>query len=367
MPSNTDDLVEANRLMTVCNSCRYCEGLCAVFPAMELRRAFNKADLNYLANLCHSCGACYIDCQFSPPHEFEVNVPATLAKVRNSTYAQYAWPPGAKYVFRHNAIFAFCITLMAVAVFLISFGFQSVPSDFYGMGAFYKVLPHNVMASLFGGIAILAVFALAMGMRNFGRDSRSLSVATPSTFRSRLSSLKQATKDAAQLRYLDGGGAGCPDPSERADHRRVFHHLTAYGFGLCFLATCVATGYHYVLHREAPYAIWDLPVVLGSVGGLGLVVGPLGLLVSKVQRDRVLADQSGLGAEIAFLLLLLSTSLSGLALLAFRSSQAMPTLLAVHLGIVFALFVTMPYGKFVHGLYRFAALVIYARERASLD
>ena len=31
---------EADRLMTVCNSCRYCEGLCAVFPAMEMRRAF---------------------------------------------------------------------------------------------------------------------------------------------------------------------------------------------------------------------------------------------------------------------------------------------------------------------------------------
>ena len=65
--------------MTVCNSCRYCEGLCAVFPAMEMRRAFSDGDLNYLANLCHSCGACYTDCQFSPPHEFNVNVPQTLA------------------------------------------------------------------------------------------------------------------------------------------------------------------------------------------------------------------------------------------------------------------------------------------------
>ena len=60
-------LEEADRLMTVCNSCRYCEGLCAVFPAMEMRRAFADGDLNYLANLCHSCGACYTDCQFSPP------------------------------------------------------------------------------------------------------------------------------------------------------------------------------------------------------------------------------------------------------------------------------------------------------------
>ena len=85
-------LAEADRLMTVCNSCRYCEGLCAVFPAMEMRRAFPDGDLNYLANLCHGCGACYVDCQFSPPHEFDVNVPRVLAQVRNEFYAAYAWP-----------------------------------------------------------------------------------------------------------------------------------------------------------------------------------------------------------------------------------------------------------------------------------
>ena len=88
----TEALEEADRLMTVCNSCRYCEGLCAVFPAMEMRRAFADGDLNYLANLCHSCGACYTDCQFSPPHEFNVNVPQTLAKVRNDSYKFYVWP-----------------------------------------------------------------------------------------------------------------------------------------------------------------------------------------------------------------------------------------------------------------------------------
>jgi citrate/tricarballylate utilization protein len=43
----------------------------------------------------------------------------------------------------------------------------------------------------------------------------------------------------------------------------------------------------------------------------------------------------------------------------------MGLLLAVHLGFVFALFLTLPYGKFVHGLYRFLALVQYAREGKS--
>ena len=35
-------------------------------------------------------------------------------------------------------------------------------------------------------------------------------------------------------------------------------------------------------------------------------------------------------------------------------------------GLVFAVFLTMPYGKFVHGIYRCAALVLYAKERAAL-
>lgn len=76
---STPAMTEADRLMAVCNSCRYCEGLCAVFPAMELKRSFSDEDLNHLANLCHNCGACYRDCQFTPPHAFAVNVPGTPA------------------------------------------------------------------------------------------------------------------------------------------------------------------------------------------------------------------------------------------------------------------------------------------------
>jgi citrate/tricarballylate utilization protein len=40
----------------------------------------------------------------------------------------------------------------------------------------------------------------------------------------------------------------------------------------------------------------------------------------------------------------------------------MGILLAVHLGIVAGLFLTMPYGKFVHAIYRFAALLRNALE-----
>ena len=50
-------------------------------------------DLNYLANLCHSCRGCYYACQYAPPHEFGINVPqASSPRSANESYAEYAWP-----------------------------------------------------------------------------------------------------------------------------------------------------------------------------------------------------------------------------------------------------------------------------------
>src|SRR5690606_15640414 len=66
---------EVARQLQICNACRYCEGFCAVFPAMTRRLEFPKADIHFLANLCHNCGACLHACQYAPPHEFAVNIP----------------------------------------------------------------------------------------------------------------------------------------------------------------------------------------------------------------------------------------------------------------------------------------------------
>ncbi len=103
-------------------------------------------------------------------------------------------------------------------------------------------------------------------------------------------------------------------------------------------------------------------MVLGTLGGIGLIVGPIGLLAEKSKRDPAMAEQDKLGMDAAFLAMLLLTSATGLLLLVLRETPAMGILLALHLGVVFALFFTMPYGKFVHGLYRFMALVRYAKE-----
>jgi citrate/tricarballylate utilization protein len=356
-------LTEAGRLMTVCNSCRYCEGLCAVFPAMEMRRVFTDGDLNYLANLCHACGACYVDCQFSPPHEFNVNVPKVFGQVRAESYAAYAWPRALSGLFARNGLAIALIAALSVALFIAGFVAWHDPAALFaprgGPGAFYALMPHNTMVAIFGAAFGYAIIALVMGMRAFWLD-----IAEPVGTLGQPGTLWQAVKDACGLRYLDGGGVGCYNADERpTDPRRLYHHLTFYGFLLCFASTSTATLYHYLLGREAPYAWWDLPVVLGTLGGIGLIIGPVGLLLAKTRRDPEMIDRRSLGMDVAFLVMLLLTSLTGIALLVLRESGAMGVLLALHLGVVFALFLTFPYGKFVHGLYRFLALVRYAREK----
>ena len=359
-------LEEADRLMTVCNSCRYCEGLCAVFPAMEMRRSFSDGDLNYLANLCHGCGACYTDCQFSPPHEFNVNVPKTLAIARAESYAAYTWPAAFSGVFARNGLFISVAAALSVALFIFGFAALNNRQVLYGVhtgpGAFYKLMPHNAMAVLFTVALLYAMTALGMGVRAFWRG-----IGEPLGSIAEPRSLWQAMKDAGQLRYLDGGGVGCVNEDERPnDRRKVYHHLTFYGFLLCFAATCVATLYHYLIGREAPYPWWDLPVVLGIVGGIGLLIGPAGLLAEKWKRDPAIVDRQRTGMDVAFIAMLFLTGLTGMALLVLRDGAAMGLLLALHLGVVFSLFITMPYGKFVHGIYRYVALVRYAQERRSM-
>src|SRR6202000_82678 len=115
----SDPLREGDRLMTICNSCRYCEGFCAVFPAMKRRPDSPEADLTYLANLCHNCGECLYACQYAPPHEFAVNVPKVLAEIRLHSYEKYGWPKVLGRAFRANGTIAALLLLVCCTLALL--------------------------------------------------------------------------------------------------------------------------------------------------------------------------------------------------------------------------------------------------------
>lgn len=352
------DEAEVSRQMTICNACRYCEGYCAVFPAMTRRLEFAKADIHYLANLCHNCGACLHACQYALPHEFAVNVPMAMAKVRLQTYSDYAWPPSLGALYKRAGLTTALALAGGLALFLVSS--LLVTKSLFNTplaGNFYAIFPHNTLVLMFGAVFGFSTIALAIGVTRFARNISSGSASG--------AAVAEAASDALRLKYLGGGhGKGCNEADDAFSlWRRRFHHFTFYGFLLCFASTSVATLYHYLFGLEAPYSLISLPVLLGTVGGIGLLIGPAGLLWLNVRRDPLHGDAAQKPMDRGFIGLLLLTSATGLALLALRDSSIMALLLAIHLGVVMALFLTLPYGKFAHGIYRSAALLKWAIEK----
>lgn len=356
------DESEVQRQMSICNACRYCEGFCAVFPAMTRRLEFTQADIHYLANLCHNCGACLHACQYAAPHEFEVNVPKAMAKVRLDTYTEYAWPRAMGKLYQRNGLtlalasgaglaLFLCLTLMIMGNL-----FTAIPG-----GNFYGIFPHNTLALMFGAVFGFAVLALTLGVRRFWHNISPPTASLPL----KTSAALEATANVAQLKYLDGGhGQGCNNADDKFTlWRRRFHHLTFYGFLLCFAATGVATLYHYLLKWSAPYPVSSLPVMLGIAGGIGLLIGPAGLLWLNLRRNPAHGDVNQKPMDLGFIALLFLVSASGLALLALRETSALGLTLAIHLGLVMAFFLTMPYSKFAHGIFRSAALLKHAIEK----
>lgn len=362
---DTPALHEARRAMEVCNACRYCEGFCAVFPAMEMRREFGSGDLSYLANLCHSCRGCYYACQYAPPHEFAINVPRALAELRSDSYAAYAWPqPLARLYHRNGLVMSLAMAGGVIGVFLLLMALQrgdvmfAAQSQEPGKG-FYNVVPWGAMVYPASAVFLWSIVAMMVGFARFWRHTGGTA-----TELARPRPLWQAVRDAATLRYLGGGGHGCNDRDESfSSSRRHYHHAMAYGFMLCFASTSVATLYDHFMHWPAPYPFFSLPVLLGFFGGLGLILGCGGLFWLKLAGDHEPQAARNLGADAGLLLLLMLIGVTGLLLLAVRATGAMGTVLAVHLGLILALFLTMPYSKFVHMVYRFGALLRHAIER----
>lgn len=360
---------EADRQLRICNACRYCEGFCAVFPAMTRRLEFTEADVHYLANLCHNCGACLNACQYAAPHEFAVNIPEVMAQLRVKTYEKYAWPAAFGKAYQNNGLVLALAAAVGLGAFLLlTMAVSGTLRPGPLAGNFYAIFPHNTLALMFGSVFAFVVLALGIAVRRFWT-----AVSPPVAERDRLvapvAAAMEATSSALTLKYLGGGhGEGCNNEDDRFTlWRRRMHHFTFYGFMLCFAATAVATLYHYLSGVEAPYDYMSVPVILGTLGGIGLVIGPTGLLWLNYRRNPEQGDIKQRPMDRGFIALLLWVSITGLALLALRETPSMAIALAVHLGAVMAFFLTMPYGKFAHGVFRSAALAKHAMEKRQPD
>jgi citrate/tricarballylate utilization protein len=357
-----DIFQEASRQLVVCNACRYCEGYCPVFRAIEIRRDFNQGDVFYLSNLCHDCRACYYACMFTPPHEFAINIPKILAEARIETYRRWSWPGFLARAFKDRRITVFlavAATALVVVLSLLLVPAGSLFTAHLGPGAFYEVVPY--VAMVIGGL-ILFFYAIAVWLRGgarFWSETRSV-LHQPGGFKA----LAAAVGAALGLRYLKGGGPGCFYPEKRPSSvRRIYHSLTFWGLLFDFASTTLAFIYQDFFHQLPPYALTSAPVIFGSVGGVALIIGTGGLIWFKLRSDPEPAGAGASGMDYVFLVTLGLTALTGMLTLVFRATTAMGSMLVLHLALISALFVTAPYGKFVHFVYRSLALIRYEIEQ----
>jgi citrate/tricarballylate utilization protein len=362
-PTSLDQLLaEASRQLTICNACRYCEGFCAVFPALERRSLFSAGDVVQLANLCHDCRACFDACMYSPPHEFAVNPPLVLSAMRAASYERYAWPRTVPRVLRGRVGLLFGLAggaALLLALAIATRGAHALVAPSHGAFSPYAVISYPAMLATFIAATCYGLVIMLVAGHSYWRDVGGTRIRRPE--------LSRAVRAAVTLRNQRGGGGECyyPDDEQPSPLRRRLHHVVAGGFALCLVSTIAAGVLQDILGSDPPYPLVSVPVISGTLGGVAFVIGSIGLLELKRRSSPVTSYAAMTMKDYGLLAALALLGITGLALLALRDTPAYPVAFLVHLSAVLLAFVTWPYGKFVHLVYRFLALVRDEQELAA--
>lgn len=343
---------EAKRQLTICNACRFCEGYCAVWPALERRRELDNRDVVQLANLCHDCGECLSACMYADPHPFGVDPPEIFAQLRRTSYqaGRPAVMPSSRPILISMTLVLAMVVLTGIVV--LSHGWSAlatVHSSPYSVMRYWLFLAAIGVPFLWGGAWTLRECWAYWS----GRQERLRSAGARRASRAAL----QALGDAGRLRNLHGGGAACAEDESvtLGAWRRVSHHCVAYGFGLCVLSTVAAAVEQDLLGIEPPYPIISVPVLAGTVGGIGIMVGCIGL--SLVRRAAGTSEGGDASRVAMFTAALGALAATGLLVEVLRDTDAYGALLVLHLAVVATSFALAPFSRFVHGFFRLLALM----------
>jgi quinone-modifying oxidoreductase subunit QmoC len=298
--------------------------------------------------LCHQCNDCTTQC----PRDARPG--DVLQTVRGLVVESLAFPKALGRLVanaRRTWPILFGAPLLFWIALLATTGLLQPPADFH---AYEQIVPHSMLYSVFFPLSgFVALAAFVSGRRYW----RMMGVAAPRS-KSFLSGVWATGVDICTHRRFGSCGT--------ARFRRLGHLLLFWGFVGAAVTSGLLIFAIYVQGYELPLPLLHPYKLLGNISAVALVVGAGILVVAR------LTDKDSAGASTAFdsffttvVVFVIATGV--LVELARLFAPGVPpvagvALYVLHLGVVTTLFLTFPYSKFAHMLYRTLAMV---HEQAS--
>jgi quinone-modifying oxidoreductase subunit QmoC len=139
--------------------------------------------------------------------------------------------------------------------------------------------------------------------------------------------------------------------------RFVSHTLTFYGFVGLFITTCGVVVSYYGFHYY-PLELFHPLKILGNLSTIALATGVI--LIVGDRNAKANTSETSTARDWNFISIVAAVTITGIAteVLRFANIAALAyPVYYVHLVVVFALLIYLPYSRFAHMVYRTVALV----------
>lgn len=337
-----------------CYQCATCTSVCALstpthaFPRRQMLLAQWGLEDRLVGDcavwLCHQCADCSERC----PRD--VKPGDVLQGLRATVVRALAFPRAAGSLVA-NARYTWPIMVLVPWLFwvalLAGMGLYPVESaDLAGHG-YEAVVPHWLIYAVYFPVAGWVVLASWAGGSRLWKRLGQQGTPRKGSF---VSGFIRVIGDVATHKSF---GECTAKPSRRTGHLLLF-----WGFvGAAVTSGLLIVGI-YIQELPMPLPLWHPYKILGNLSAVALVAGGVMLLVKRYGSGRALVSSSAfdnffLGLVVAVIATGVFTEVVRLA----EEPSAAFVLYTLHLGVVMTLFLTFPYSKFAHMLYRTLALV----------
>jgi len=315
--------------------------------------------------LCHQCGDCTTNCPRG------VKPGDVLASLRSQTIEHYANPSFLAKGLKNPWMLPVMIAIPTLIIYLI-IQFAGTFSNTVNPVNYSEFFPHAWLNSSFSALVLLIGIGLVFSVRSFWMGMKTHQ--HNSSLRPREFEGSNPQEEMGLPRSARNDGLFHTiwqvkkellshkkfNDCETNKFRQLAHALVFYGFiSLIVVTICAILA---VVLEAYPLALWHPVKIAGNLAGLSIIVGLVIMIVERLKKKDAVSKSSFFDWSflISVLLLVISGFLTEFA--RFVNTGLGYYWYFFHLVIMWYVILYLPYTKFGHMIYRFAALMFVKRS-----